>query len=112
AAVRYPKGTGRGGERRPPETLPIGKGELMRPGHDVVIVCLGPLVWTAMEAADLLSRKGISAAVINARFAKPLDGDLIAAWARRTGRVVTVEDGVLAGGFGSAILEFISDAGF
>lgn len=109
-AVRYPKASGRGGEWRSPETLPIGKGELMRPGHDVVIVGLGPLVWAAMEAADVLSRKGISAAVINARFAKPLDVDLIGEWARRTSRVVTVEDAALAGGFGSAVLEFISDA--
>jgi len=111
AAVRYPKDNGRGGEWRDPEILPIGKGEVLREGHDVALVALGPLVWNALEAADQLSRQGISAAVINARFAKPLDTELIGHWAERTGRIVTVEDGVVAGGFGSAVLEWLAASG-
>ena len=96
---------------RPPQTLPIGQGELLREGHHITLVALGPLVWQALEAADKLSRKGISAAVINARFAKPLDTELLAHWVDRTGRLLTVEDHVISGGFGSAVLEWLAETG-
>lgn len=108
-AVRYPRDSGRGGAMRAPETLPIGRGETLREGHDVTLVALGPLVGQALVAAERLSAKGISAAVVNARFAKPLDEELLDEWARRTGRLVTIEDGAKAGGFGSAVLEWAED---
>ncbi len=110
-ALRYPRGKGVGVPLTPPEALPIGRGELLRDGTDVAFVALGPLVYRALEAAAWLGQHGISAAVVNARFVKPLDAELILSVARRTGRVVTVEDGARAGGFGSAVLELLADAG-
>jgi len=105
-AIRYPRGTGRGvpmDER--PTPLPIGQGELIRAGKDVVLVAYGTMVATAEKAAQILETRGLSAAVLNARFAKPLDERLILDWARRIPRVATLEDGALAGGFGDAVLE-------
>jgi 1-deoxy-D-xylulose-5-phosphate synthase len=106
AAIRYPKGAGPGAtlseEIRP---LSIGEGEILQGGDDVAILALGYGVQPALQAAHELALRGIRATVINARFAKPLDERLIVEAARRTGRLVTVEDGVLAGGFGSAVLE-------
>lgn len=108
-AVRYPRGNGVGVSTSiPPHTLPIGRGELLREGTDVTIVSIGTMALTAENAADLLAQEGISAAVINARFVKPLDEKLILDWVRRTGAVVTLEEGVVAGGFGSAVLELLS----
>lgn len=108
-ALRYPRGNGIGVSTSvPPHVLPIGRGELLREGADVTIVSIGTLALTAENAADLLAREGISAAVINARFVKPLDETLILDWARRTGAVVTLEEGVVAGGFGSAVLELLA----
>src|SRR5690606_19670326 len=91
------------------EPLPVGKAELLRPGADVAILALGPLVWPALEAAEALAAEGVQAAVLNVRFVKPLDEEQILALARRTGRVVTVEDGVRMGGLGSAVLELLAD---
>lgn len=112
AVIRYPRGQGVGvpleGEAVP---LPLGKGEVLREGDHVALVALGPLAYVALEAAGELSRRGIEAAVINARFVKPLDMDLILWWARHTGHVVTLEEHVLAGGFGGAVLEGLAAAG-
>ncbi|MCC6159347.1 MAG: 1-deoxy-D-xylulose-5-phosphate synthase [Deltaproteobacteria bacterium] len=111
-AIRYPRGNGFGVPMDAPyEVLPMGKGELLRPGSDLVIVAYGSRVYPAMSAAKMLAESGIDAAVINARFAKPLDVDLIAEWASATGRVVTAEEGTRLGGFGSAVLEALSDRG-
>ncbi|MDA8164427.1 MAG: 1-deoxy-D-xylulose-5-phosphate synthase, partial [Desulfobacteraceae bacterium] len=90
------------------EKLPLGKGELLREGKDVLLLPVGNRVYPALEAADGLQKVGIEAAVINPRFIKPLDGDLIAEWAARTGRVVTIEENVRKGGFGSAVLELLA----
>jgi len=115
AAIRYPKGScplpqGRVLDlERVAEPLPVGKAELLRPGADVAILALGPLVWPALEAAEALAAEGVQAAVLNVRFVKPLDEEQILALARRTGRVVTVEDGVRMGGLGSAVLELLAD---
>ncbi|MBE3582077.1 MAG: 1-deoxy-D-xylulose-5-phosphate synthase [Thermoanaerobacteraceae bacterium] len=112
AVIRYPRGQGVGvpleGHARP---LPLGRGEVLREGNHVALVALGPLAHAAREAAGELAGRGIEAAVINARFVKPLDMDLIIAWARRTGHVVTLEEHVVAGGFGSAVLEGLAAAG-
>ncbi len=111
-AIRYPRGRALGApmpEEPPP--IPWGKGELKREGKDLVIIAAGNMVAPSLEAAALLDSEGISAAVINARFVKPLDRELILEWAERTGRVVTVEENALAGGFGSAVIETVLDAG-
>jgi 1-deoxy-D-xylulose-5-phosphate synthase len=111
AAVRYPRGTGLGVTLEDPITpLPIGKGELLREGGDVTLVALGTMVAAAERAAEALASEGISCAVINARFAKPLDTDLIGAWAERTPRLAVLEEGCAPGGFSSAVTEFLADA--
>jgi len=108
AAVRYPRGTGLGVPMdQEVMSLPIGKGEVLREGEDVVIIAVGNMVRPSLEAAERLKMEGISAAVVNARFVKPLDEDLILKMAKKTGRVVTVEEHALQGGFGSAVLECI-----
>jgi 1-deoxy-D-xylulose-5-phosphate synthase len=112
ASVRYPRGVSLGVRMDPaPKALPIGKGELLREGTDVAIVAIGVPVWQAVKAAEQLSQEGLSTAVINARFAKPLDHELIVSVAKQVRYVVTVEEGCKMGGFGSAVLEALSDAG-
>jgi len=112
AAVRYPRGAGLGvpldPELRP---LEIGKAEVLREGDDVAILALGSMVAPAVEAAKRLEADGVRAAVVNARFCKPLDRTLILSLAARTGRIVTVEEHALMGGFGSAVLECLAEAG-
>ena len=109
-ALRYPRGQGEGVELSDNLTeLPIGKAELLREGKDILLLPIGNRVYPALEAAAGLEKVGIDAAVINPRFVKPLDSDLIIAWAKKTGRVVTIEDNVRMGGFGSAVLELLAD---
>ena len=111
-SVRYPRGVSLGVHMDTvPKALPIGKGELLRDGTEVAIVAIGVPVWQAVQAAEQLSQEGLSTAVINARFAKPLDHELIVGLAKRVRYVVTVEEGCKMGGFGSAVLEALSDAG-
>jgi 1-deoxy-D-xylulose-5-phosphate synthase len=90
--------------------LPIGRGEIVREGDDVALVAIGAMVPVALKAADLLRDRGIAATVVNARFVKPLDRELLLGVAERVRRVVTIEDHVLMGGFGSAILELFEEA--
>ncbi len=112
-ALRYPRGQGVGvALDEEPRALPIGKGELLREGNDLLIVGLGMTVYPALEAAEGLEREGFHAAVINARFVKPLDRELILKWARKTQCVISVEENVLQGGFGSALLELFADSEF
>jgi 1-deoxy-D-xylulose-5-phosphate synthase len=106
SAVRYPRGTGLGVPMDQELTaLEVGKAELLREGSDLCIIAAGSVVRPAQEAAERLQADGISAAVINARFVKPLDEELILRLAKSTGRIVTVEEHALQGGFGSAVLE-------
>jgi len=106
-ALRYPRGAGYGIEMdKEFKTLPIGKGEVLQEGRDVAIVAVGSEVYPAMEAAKLLAQHGIEAEVVNARFIKPLDEELMLDVARRHTRIITVEEAALAGGFGSAVMEF------
>jgi 1-deoxy-D-xylulose-5-phosphate synthase len=108
-AVRYPRGSGLGVTLDPaPRPIPIGQGELLRQGTDVLLVAYGAMVPCAMKAAELLEARGIRAAVINARFAKPLDERLILEQARRIPLVATIEEGALLGGFGDGVLELLS----
>jgi 1-deoxy-D-xylulose-5-phosphate synthase len=108
-AIRYPRGTAPGRLSDPdPKQLPIGRGELLREGRHVALVALGKTVAEAMRASDELARRGIEAAVVDARFAKPLDARLIQEVGELTGRIITIEDHALAGGFGSAVMEALS----
>jgi 1-deoxy-D-xylulose-5-phosphate synthase len=109
-ALHYPRDAGFGLPPRTPTALPIGRGEVLREGSDVVIVGFGPIVARAMEAADTLAAEGWSVGVVNARFAKPLDETLILEVARRARLVVTLEESVEDGGFGTAVLETIEAA--
>lgn len=111
-ALRYPRGTGCGVELDAElKTLEIGRGEQLLEGGDLCIVAIGSTVYPACEAAGLLKQKGFSVAVVNARFVKPLDSELIMNSARSTGRILTVEENALQGGFGSAVLELLYDNG-
>ncbi len=112
-AMRYPRGNGYGAPLLEEgwEPLPIGKAELLRQGEDVLLVAYGSMVYPAVQVADLLSEHGIRAAVVNARFAKPIDTELIAPLAQQIGRVVTLEEGCIPGGFGSGLIEALMDLG-
>ncbi len=111
-AVRYPRGNGTGVPMDPePRPLPIGQGEVLRRGDDVALVAAGTIVAVAQAAADLLAAEGIEATVINARSVKPLDETLLLDVARRTGRVITLEENVVKGGFGAGVLELYARAG-
>ncbi len=111
-ALRYPRGTGVGAPLAEEgwEPLPIGKGEILRHGEDLLILAYGTMVYPALQAAEILKEHGMNATVVNARFAKPLDTDLILPLAQRIPRVVTVEEGCLMGGFGTAVAEALMDA--
>jgi 1-deoxy-D-xylulose-5-phosphate synthase len=112
AAVRYPRGNGYGVPMDPDiKTLPIGEAELLSDGDDCAIVAIGSMVQPAMMAAEELAAEGISVAVLNARFVKPLDATRIIGLAERCRALVTVEEHARMGGFGSAVLESLSEAG-
>ncbi len=108
-AIRYPRGAGVGVPiDEPMHVLPVGRAETLREGDDVAILGIGTMVVPSQRAADILAHEGISATVVNARFVKPLDEELILALARRCGAIVTVEENVLPGGFGAAVLELLA----
>jgi 1-deoxy-D-xylulose-5-phosphate synthase len=109
-AIRYPRGSGPGVKVKPhPTALAIGRAEVISEGDEVAIFGLGALLPMAQELALKLKELGFSAAAINPRFVKPLDRDLVARYAQRVGVIVTFEDHVLMGGFGSAMLETLSE---
>jgi len=110
-ALHYPRDAGFGLPTVvPPETIPVGRGEVLREGRDLLFVGFGPIVGRAVEAADALAAEGWSIGVINARFVKPLDRQLILDQARGKRLVVTFEESVVSGGFGSAVLEVMEEA--
>ena len=110
SAIRYPRGVGVGVERQAePEVLPVGKAQMIKDGSDVAIFGLGNLLPMAEQLAAELEQQGLSAAVIDPRFVKPLDRELLAAYAGRVAAIVTFEDHVKMGGFGSAVLEALEE---
>ncbi len=112
AAIRYPRGAVAGVPcKAAPVKLPIGKAEVLRDGSDVAILGLGPMSFLASQLADSLEKDGFSAAVINPRFVKPLDVEVLAQYASRVAAFVTIEDHVKMGGFGSAVLEALESIG-
>lgn len=112
AALRYPRGNGQGVDiSTAPKTIEVGKGEILREGGDAAIIAYGSMVAPSIEAAESLAKNGIQSTVVNARFVKPLDADLILSLAREMSLIVTVEDAYLAGGFGSAVLELLEANG-
>ena len=110
SAIRYPRGVVAGVTRKTkPQTIPIGKAEVLSDGSDVAILGLGPMITLAQELGARLERDGYSAAVINPRFVKPLDRELLANYARRVAAFVTFEDHVKMGGFGAAVIEALKE---
>jgi 1-deoxy-D-xylulose-5-phosphate synthase len=110
-ALRFPRGSGRGVPlEETVEPVPVGQGEVLRKGSQVLLVGLGSGVGMAESAAEILGERGIHPTVVNARFAKPLDEELLLELASHHDRVVTIEEGALAGGFGSAVLELFHDS--
>ncbi len=111
-AIRYPRGQGVGVALATQfHKVPIGKGEVIRQGKDIAILALGSTVMPSLEAAHKLGEQGIDVSVINARFAKPLDAELILELANYTKKIITVEENVLSGGFGTAVLELLGKFG-
>jgi 1-deoxy-D-xylulose-5-phosphate synthase len=112
SAIRYPRGVGPGAARKPePQLIPVGKAEVLQDGSDVAILGLGPMTALAQELALRLESDGYSAAVINPRFVKPLDREMLAEYASRVAAFVTIEDHVKMGGFGSAVIEALQEIG-
>ncbi len=111
-AIRYPRGAGIGTKPKDkPSLLEIGKGEVLQDGHDIAIISLGHMYETALETVQKLEALGHSVALINPRFIKPLDADLITQYAEKCQVVLTMEDHVLHNGFGSSVIELLSDRG-
>jgi 1-deoxy-D-xylulose-5-phosphate synthase len=111
AALRYPRGVAEGAEMpAKPKAIPIGVGEVLAEGEQVALLGYGYGVTVAREAAEILEKHGLKPTVVDARFAKPIDGDLAENLAREHELVVTIEENVLPGGFGSAVLEHLEDA--
>ncbi|MBI3376920.1 MAG: 1-deoxy-D-xylulose-5-phosphate synthase [Nitrospirae bacterium] len=109
SAIRYPRGKVQpSGISRQPSAFEIGKAELLKEGADMALIAIGNAVHPALGAAERLEKDGIKASVINARFIKPLDKELILKIASKTKRIITVEENMIAGGFGSAVLEYLN----
>ncbi len=110
AAIRYPRGNGHGVDiSEAPKMLEVGKAELLRDGGEIAIIAYGSMVYPSMQAAEDLAKIGIETTVINARWVKPLDTELIMALAQSKRLIVTVEEAYLAGGFGSAVMECLEE---
>ena len=112
SAIRYPRGAVVGVNRKQqPQSLPIGKAEILTDGQDVAILGLGPMCALAEELGVRLTRDGYSTAVINPRFIKPIDKEMLASYARRVTAFVTFEDHAKTGGFGTAVIEALEELG-
>ncbi|MGO9480640.1 MAG: 1-deoxy-D-xylulose-5-phosphate synthase [Candidatus Kryptoniota bacterium] len=110
-AIRYPRGNALGLPKKEMQNIPIGRGERLRSGRDVAILAVGIMVQHAMKAVEILDKEGIDAEVVNMRFVKPVDAELMEEVAEKFDHIVTVEDNTLKGGFGSAVLECLQEIG-
>jgi 1-deoxy-D-xylulose-5-phosphate synthase len=114
-AIRYPRGSGPGkpliDDPEKIQPIEIGTWEQLRPGDDAVILAIGSMVHPALQARDDLAGEGVSVEVVNARFAKPLDDEMLDSLLARHRNWLTIEENVLAGGFGSAVMEWIERRG-
>ncbi len=111
-ALRYPRGSGTGIPLSTQfDTIPLGKGEVLRQGQDVALVAVGAMVQHALRAADLLAGEGLSSEVVNMRFVKPLNGELLDRLAERFTHIITLEDNVVTGGMGSSVAEYYAARG-
>jgi 1-deoxy-D-xylulose-5-phosphate synthase len=111
-AIRYPRGLALGVELDPAlKTLPVGRGEMLREGRDLTLLAYGSMVAVAMAAAEELEKRGVSCGVANARFAKPLDMELLKRIVAATPRILTLEEHLEIGGFGAGVLEAFHEAG-
>lgn len=111
-SLRYPRGNAVGVTMDAEmKSLPVGKGEVMREGAAAAIFAIGNEVWPAVQAAELLAKENIEVSVVNARFIKPLDDELITRFCKPYAKIITVEEGSLAGGFGSAVMERVQQLG-
>jgi len=111
STLRYPRDYVVGVDLEPIKKLEIGKSELLQEGEDIVIFAVGTMVYPALKAADILKKEGVKATIVNARFIKPLDEDLIVSLAEKHPAVITIEEGVIDGGFGSAVRELLDSKG-
>jgi 1-deoxy-D-xylulose-5-phosphate synthase len=112
-AIRYPRGNGLGVPMdKELKTIPIGTWEVLKEGHDATILTFGPSIEMAMEAREKMAKNGISVKIVNARFIKPLDHKMLHELFKENKPIMTIEEAVLEGGFGSAVLEFASDHGY
>ncbi|MGB3340567.1 MAG: 1-deoxy-D-xylulose-5-phosphate synthase [bacterium] len=107
-AIRYPRGVCTPVEENVPQTLPIGKWEVLKKGRDIAVIAVGSMVKEALGAHDILKKKGISPMMINGRFIKPIDSEMLQKLQSTVHTIVTVEENMLSGGFGSAIMEYCS----
>jgi 1-deoxy-D-xylulose-5-phosphate synthase len=113
SAIRYPRGVVAGVARKPqPQALAVGKAEVIREGKDVAILGLGPMLPLGVQLAALLEKESFSAAVINPRFIKPIDKEMLARYAASVAAFVTFEDHAKTGGFGTAVVEALDEMGF
>ncbi|MCK4534688.1 MAG: 1-deoxy-D-xylulose-5-phosphate synthase, partial [Syntrophobacterales bacterium] len=112
ASIRYPRGSGVGVPLdQAPESIEIGKAQIVREGKDVAVIAIGSTVYPSLEAAQKLADENIQVTVVNSRFVKPLDKALLCEMASSFKKIITVEENVLMGGFGSAVLELFEEAG-
>jgi 1-deoxy-D-xylulose-5-phosphate synthase len=109
-ALQYPRDAGFDLDPVEPRIIEVGRGEVLREGSDIVIIGLGPIIQRGLTAADELQNDGWSVGVVDARFARPIDRELILEQAGRARLMVTLEESVLPGGFGAAVLEVLADA--
>jgi len=111
-SIRYPRGNGVGVPLdQAPESIEIGKAQIVREGKDVAVIAIGSTVYPSLEAARRLADENIQATVVNSRFVKPLDKTLLCEIASSFRKIITVEENILMGGFGSAVLELFEEAG-
>ena len=111
-AIRYPRGNGEGVAEEPMKMLEVGRARKVREGQDVALLCFGTVTADGLAAAEIAEREGVSVEVVDMRWAKPVDEQMVAEVAAKFRRMVTVEDGVVDGGAGSAVATMLAQMGY